>query len=961
MHKRQRVATTTEEAAAARTTTTTRRRATTTAAARTTTRAAATVVDDAAVATSSSFRPGAAASGTATRSVGDTPPTRSRDLNTVDSSAYSVSFATQQTGYSISQKAATTGVSAASTTTDGALPQGALIGIIAGAAGGGVLLLAIIGFCCWKRKKAKKEAEEKEWVGLSGSRSGGGGDAKELVGASRGDLDPWASTDSFAAHGAEKGWAAQSSVSLASLATDEKSRAYPAAAGGGAGGAPYAAQNLEHARAELFASRAAPPPGRSMTPVSMASTAAPQGRQRVATDAFSVNDVISFTGGGARGNSQYPPASSIYPPSTSHASGFPHSSSQPQLAPSAFPPQQPQYPPHSQPSHHSFALAPTSVAPQPTSTPQYPPPRPPRPSEVPSAPPSPFNRALRAADRDTQLLRDEALESRFMAVMTGAVGREEEEEQEQVKESALDERKRKRQSMAVGAMGKEAERRKKDTIVGLADAYAGGGEEEWGEVDLDAPSQPRPPRTDSAPRTNPPQRSSSKRTAPSAPPAAAPPVPSLSPVVDSFPLPPQTNSPRSAPPPANRNRYSSRIDSKPLRELEHYLEKMPSSAGRPFPRVSEASDLSSSFSARRQSRMSVASSVAPLSLPRRPAGAVVPNSGSKDSLSPMTAASGAAHSPYGEPKRYEHSIYSAAGEVGELSSASGSTTSSPSKVRRPGMAGVSPSGSLSPLGTPLSERGPVLGASTSSLAFEVSAGDEEDDVFSSAGPSSSTPPRTTSRPAPVAVTSTRLPPPAPLRLARNASLANRQHSPPHAAPHMPSHPLPSSTLNVSPPSRNPLTMSAAERDVLTQLGLPSPSILSVSTATYDSGERTPDLTRSMSSSAMGMSSSSPLSSPDTSVLDTPQTPHFAIGQPLGGVAVAGESPYLDVLPSSRSPSPSPAPKNPPASVQPMQPKQQQAYLDPLAAGGWESLASMAAAKQDPNYRSATMSVYALYD
>ncbi|GAA5829488.1 hypothetical protein JCM11251_000176 [Rhodosporidiobolus azoricus] len=958
MHKRQRVATTAADDAGG--TTTTRRRATTTtrAARPTTARVAATVVDQAV--TSSSFRPGAAATGTATRSVGDTPPTRSRELNTVDSSAYSVSFASQQTGYTASQKAATTGAAEPVTATDAGLPQGALIGIIAGAAGGGVLLLAIIGFCCWQRKKAKKEEkEEKKWVGLSGTRAGGGGGKAEPK-VSIGHLDPWASTDSFAGKGGypagtEKGWAGESSVSLATLAQDEKSAAY---SGGGS-----AAQNLDSARAELFALRQGPP-ARSMTPLSMAS-AAPVGRQRVETGTFSVNDVISFSGAPG-GDSQYPPASSIYPPS-SGPGGVPQSASHPSLAPSAHypsPPPQPLYPPSPPPQQHQprpyvFNPIPVAPSPQPISTPDYPPARPARPSEVPSAPPSPFNRGA-LSKRDTQLeKRDEDLESRFFAVMTGAVGRD--EDSEVVVEEKMEETRRKRQSIA--PLAAASERRKKDTIVGLADAYAGGGEDQWGEIDLDAPSQSRPPRTDSAPRTNIPQRTTSKRKA-----ALPAPVSTISPEVEAFPLPPRSDSSRPARPPAatHSNRYSTRIDSKPLRELEGFLEKMPPIAGggRPFPRISESSDISSSFSARRQSRMSVASSVAPLNLPRRPAGAVVPNSGSKDSLSPMTAASGAAHSPYGEPKRYEHSIYSAAGEMGEMSSASGSTTSSPSKMRRPGMsAGISPSSSLSPLGTPLSERGPVLGMSPSALAMEISPGEEdEDDIFYSAVPTSSTPPpRTVSRPAPAAVTSTRLPPPAPLRLARNASLANRQPSPlpSQTAPHIPSHPLASSSSysSPSPLSRNPLTMSAAERDVLNQLGLPSPSVLSVSTATYDSGERTPDLTRSASSSAMGMPS--PLSSPDTSILDTPQTPHFAFGQPFG---VAFHEPsYLDVLSSSRSPSPSPSPTPNKSAPTAMQTKHQQQHLDPLAAGGWESLASMAAANQDPNYRSATMSIYGMYD
>ncbi|GAA6000963.1 hypothetical protein JCM10207_007345 [Rhodosporidiobolus poonsookiae] len=873
----------------------------------------------AATSTSASFRPGVAASGTATRLVGDTPPTRSRDLNTVNSSAYSVSFASAQSGYSVTQKALSTGAGAAagSTSSGFELSQGALIGIIAGAAGGGVVLLAIIGYCCWKRKKAKK-AEQEWWNpkdagpgGVLRSGGGGGGATADV----KADGSAWESTDSLAHNGGyaggEKGWAAQSSVSLATTAT-EKGGAYPPPPN-------FAAQNLDAARCELFASRATPP-ARSMTPASMASSA-PYGRQRMPTDVHSVNDIISFSGQ-PRAGAQYPPASSIYPPSAAMG-GMTPSSSRQELVRSPPPFQQyPATPPPAHPLQHSYGSPAASHA-SPAPQAMYPPVRPARPSEVPSAPPSPYNRAVAAVQRETEQ-RNEELENRFMDVMTGRVGQDEDEPAQQVEK--LDERRKKRQSMAVN---REALQRKKDTIIGLAEAYGG---EEWSQVDIEAPA-----------RQDLPQRTSSKRTAgPSSHAAAPPPVPALSPTIDAFPVPPQSTPTHAAPPSStSNNRYSTRIDSKPLRELESYFNKMPpiASTSRRIPRASEASDISSAIDPRRQSRISVASSTAPLSLPRRPA-AAVPQSGSKDSLSPIPAAAGGHHSPYGETTRYAHSIYSATGELGELSSASGSTTSSPAKVRRPGFMaidGVSPSSSLSPLGSPLSERPPALAASSSSLAIGVIAASNSQ---SAVAPSSSTPPRALGRPLP-AITSTRQPPPAPLRLARNASLANRP---------LPSQPRKPLTLtNPDPPTpslaRDPLTMSAAERDVLAELGLPTPtptaSILSASTssASLSMGDRTPDLTRS---------TSSPLDSPDTS-LDTPSTPVFPPKPGTGGS-------FLDMHAAS-------APSKPPmlAPPAPAPAAKRQEYLDPLAADGWESLAAMAAQNQDPNYRSATMSIYGMYD
>jgi hypothetical protein len=70
-----------------------------------------------------------------------------------------------------------------------------------------------------------------------------------------------------------------------------------------------------------------------------------------------------------------------------------------------------------------------------------------------------------------------------MDVMTGKVGKEE-DEKEEIKEEEMDSRKKKRQSVKPTSSGKN----KKDTIMGLTDVYAGGGEEEWGKLRHNFPS-----------------------------------------------------------------------------------------------------------------------------------------------------------------------------------------------------------------------------------------------------------------------------------------------------------------------------------------------------------------------------------------------------------------------------------------------------------------------------------------
>ncbi|GAA6048906.1 hypothetical protein JCM3770_007113 [Rhodotorula araucariae] len=797
LHKRQRVTTTDEASPTARTTTT--RRATTTAS--TVPTAIAGLVTDlvGVPSSSSSFQPGVAASGTATRSVANTPPTRTRSTA---STSYPYSFASESSLAPVPTVATPSATSAAQT----GLTQGAVTGIAVGAGVLGVVLLAGIGWCCWKKRKSK-DADELGWTNLgNGPTSGQGGVSKAVAPTG---LDGWASNDTLASGpygGGEKLWAQQSLASLSSF--DEKGyarspqqqhHALPI----------FAPQNIRDARAELLG-----PPTRSTTQQSFPRSAtnasiasAPTDRIRPTTGAQSVNDVITFSAAAPVHAVSYPPS-----PAPAHlpSRGTP-TPPPPSHAQSSFPPSTPpQAPRPSQPQHQSLNGVP--VGPQPITAAHYPPRRPLRPSEVPSIAPgaSPYQFARRPeqAQRDTQELeRDERLEGRFVEVMTGQVGREESDE-------------------------RPRERNKKDTIVGLTDAY--GGEDE----ELDDEDEERDQVDPAFPPAQLLRRTSSRKR--------PPPVPST----PSYALPSEPSAaPTRSSPPTNPRRYSTRVDSKPLRELEAMFEQLPPSSQRHYVRASEASDLSGlaaaagvrlDSSCAASYRTSDASSYAPA-----PAQATAPLAFTRHPLAP----------------------------VPEFDSQE----------------------SLSPA----------------------------DDVFGSAPAISIDPPtrKSSARALPKASSArSSAPAPAPLRLARTDSLAHARDqvtTPPAAAR--------------SHDERHPFTLSTAERDVLYELGLPS----------------TPEL------------SSSPLSSvgpsPPSSSLGTPAsdvTPVFHLSRPsLPG----GAESFIDV-----SPSPSP-------SREPFAPhKASLVVADPLAAsGGWESLSAMASGKSgaahDAGYRSATMSLYGMYE
>ncbi|GAA5929347.1 hypothetical protein JCM3775_002316 [Rhodotorula graminis] len=866
MYKRQRVTTTTEAATTTTAARTTRRRATTTTAAATVLESAA----DLAATTSTSFQPGVAASGTATKSVGNAPPTRHRTLTSGTYTGFS--FAAESSGLPHASAATADSSTTAAAATTG-LPSAAIYGIAIGGGVLAVLVLAGIGICCWKkRKNGKKVDAVGGWTNLGDNGRGGPG-AGQSRPVELSNAAAWASSDTLGAggpYGADsKPWAQQSFSSLASH--DEKGR--------GAHGHAlpvFAPQTHDAARRELLGG----PPARSATEqsfprsatgASLASSLPPSGpeRTRPATGAQSVNGVITFRGQQAPSAvpvAQPPPARLPSRPSpasspTTRSTNVPLPTATPEQPPAARP---------AQPAHLSFNGVP--VGPQPITTSSYPARRPSyRPSEVPSvtggvdagvpASPYAFARRPEQSQRDTQeLASDERLEGRFIEVMTGQVGRDE-------------------QARA---------RSKKDTIIGLTDAYGG-------EADSDDEDEERDHVVG----------------------------------LPSHPLPASTR----APAPSNPRRYSSRVDSKPLRELEAMFDQFPprhQQHQHHGVRASEASDLSglaaaagvrlggssspsfrtsdaSSMYASAPPQHAPAVTVAPLGFARRALGPV-PESDSKDSLSPLSAATATgsgAHSPYGATQRYEHSIYSASGEVGELSSNSiaASARSSPAKDAS------------------------SIGQQQQLSSSQAPPGSSSGDVF---GPATINPPARQSSvkgPALQRKVSTRPAAPAPLRLARNASLAHQQQPHPSSAHDGPSTPA-------AEDRRNPLTLSTAERDVLQQLGLPA----------------TPELSSSRDSAR-----SSPSSVASSPSLVTPQTPVFHFSHPS-----THSHPHDPTVRSFMDVSPSPSPSRD-AFAQHMAP--QIVVVDPVGAGGFDSLDVMAGkqGQQDASYRSATMSLYGMYE
>ncbi|GAA5878291.1 hypothetical protein JCM16303_002718 [Sporobolomyces ruberrimus] len=841
MHKRARASTTATTASSAATTRGSRGRTT------------ATTASTDATTSNTAFKPGAFASGTATRTVPNGPPTHSGISSVGDSFYSSLSFASQGTGLSLASAApATTAAIGAAAGAGGAgksatsgegmqLSQGALIGIIAGGAAAGVALLALIGWCCWKRKKTKKD--EAGWWSLdddpakkaSKNQGGGGADGPISRGINH-DSQAWQSTDTFNQSPGLAGMGEKESQQWTRF--DEKqapqNHQYPSLPYSGSQSQP---RDLQSQRNELFAP---PSNARTLTPSPSNSSfhssqppRAPFARApRPETGAYSVNDVISFSGG-PRQNAQYPPASmsSAYPPS---GLDFPRS------AAATPPPSSSRSPPPHPSQLHNVA----PVDSQPLTAPSYPPLRPPRPSEVPSAPPSPYN-YVKKAERPTS--RDAGIADRFMDVMTGKVGREaDEEEKEEIKDEQVESRKKKRQSSKP-----PPSRSKKDTIIGLTDAYAGGGEDEWAQVEIE-----------NSARRSTLQRGSSKRSQRTIDSPTKPGFPPL-PIISA-----SMNQPTSSYP-ASHN--SSRIDSKPLKELESYFGSFapPSRNPRALSGVSEMTNGETNYSY--GTRGSVASSNNPRPEFSRQGsfgtpGKHVPTSESQASLSPLVAPQAGRPGAYGELQHNYNSIYSATGEVSEMSS--GSSAGSPAKSRLGGGGGLGASTSSGSIGT--------LSGPTATARSPLSGGG---DVFGSAAPS---------------------------------------------------HPLaqPPTALKTE---QSAYSLSTAEQDILNQLGLATPS---------SSGERTPDL--SLSSFNFEDSDHQSNGSLSSAGVATPSTPQFP-SPPSHVKQLSPSSPTLELKPppSSSSLNVPPSPSD-------------------LAANGFVPLYEMSK-KLDPQYRSATLSVYNLYD
>ncbi|GAA6016624.1 hypothetical protein JCM11491_006022 [Sporobolomyces phaffii] len=865
MHKRARSSTSTTLEVAASTTATARG-----ARGRTSSSTANTV----ATTGNTAFKPGAAASGTATRTVPNGPPTHS-GISSIDDSFYSSwSFANQGSGLSLASAApATTGSTGGSaaagiggsgkagTTGDGMqLTQGALIGIIAGGAAAGVALLALIGWCCWKRKKSKKD--EAGWWSLDDDPSKGAvknvGQNQAAATGGRGQQqpsaastatnegrDPWQSTDSL---GSGQYSGEKQSQQNWNNRFDEKRGQQHAALPSSASHQP---RDLQAQRQELFAP---PSATRTLTP-SPSNSSLPQPPRapfaqsaRPDTGNYSVNDVISFTGG-PRQNSQYPPVSSVYPAS---AIDYPRSAA-------ATPP------PSRPPPNRQVVDLPNKAS---VGHESYPPKRPPRPSEVPSAPPSPYN-YVKDAERPTS--RDQGIANRFMDIMTGRDddGGDEDEAKEEIRarDEEVDGKKKKRQSVKPTSNGKS----KKDTIMGLTDVYAGGGEEEWAQVEVEQTARRSTLARGSSKR--------SQRTIDSPTKAGFPPFPNN---LTSLNQPPTSY-------PASHN--SSRIDSKPLKELEGYFGSFapPSRNARALSGVSETTNGETAYSY--GTRASVASSDTPRPGFSRqqsygtPTGghAHVTASASQASLSPFAAPQGGRPGAYGEFTTNPISVYSAAGEVSEMSS--GSSAGSPSKRRSAAGGGGGGFGAS----TSSVSLGSLSGPTTTTRTPLGGNGAPEVDVF---GPSGSTHPLGASQPSPARATE------------------------------QPAYPL-----------------STAEQDILNQLGLATPS---------SSGERTPDL--SLSSIHFDDSDHQSNGSLSSSVgLATPSTPQF----PPTALA-SGQSG------GTNSPSPLLEPKAPPRRGPPPSSLAVPTSPSELAKNGFVPLYEMSK-HLDPQYRSATLSMYNLYD
>ncbi|GAA5872531.1 hypothetical protein JCM3774_006845 [Rhodotorula dairenensis] len=496
----------------------------------------------------SSFRPGIAASGTATALAPDTPPAPS---SFVTSGTPSGTFAAQgiwgPQSHSYQPVSAGTGASATDASSDG-LSKPALYGIIAGGSVAGVLLLALLGFCCWKRRKNRAADDDLGWRDLDTPAARPVRDSQFIHNPADPDRSATRDRDDSRHTGTEsfsgpleKPWAQQSFSILSSFNEKSQARGFVRDQSDTysthSGDQRWAANRQEL----LHSSRQGLP--RSQTNGSFDSFAPPpsifadaHGRDSTAQ---SVNSVIGFSGSPRR------------PPRARAPSPVQH----------AYPPPRGSPPPPRADSHGTSSQERASPGRGPITTRQY--------SSL------PFARAsgVPSIDYAQQRLDDDAVEQRVLEVMMGA-----QPDVPTPREQA-----------------RSCPRSKTDTIIGLTDAYGGADGSDWEREHNATPNQQQRPA-----------RTSSRKNAPSASTSTPPPPLPVAPVHEA----------------GERSEPSnlSRVDSKPLRELEALFERMPnptpSSSSSSTLSGSRASDTSARDSSKRYTRED-AFSLQPLALARK--------------------------------------------------------------------------------------------------------------------------------------------------------------------------------------------------------------------------------------------------------------------------------------------------------------------------------------------------------
>lgn len=433
------------------------------------------------------------------------------------------------------------------------LSKPALYAIIAGGSAAGVILLALIGFCCWKRRESKAAEDDLGWRNLdkpaarpvSSSQFIHNADslaARDYQESSHSDLGSFAGPH-------EKPWAQQSFSSLSSSLNEKgPARGFVHDASDAYSLHSHVADQQWANRQELLGTPRGLP--RSQTNGTLDSFAAPpsvftNAHLRDSTTAQSVNSVIDFSASPRQPPRARAPSSvqHAYPPSAVPSQFPQRTDSQHALAQKQQPYQQQQYqqraPVEQQPQEkeHVSDASLQHVAGRDSSHPF------PRASGVPSI------------DYAQQRIDDDQVERRVMEVMMSAQP-----------EATLSRQNARGDSKS-----------KTDTIAGFADVYGAAGTSDWdqGHAEAESKQQRRPARTSSR------KRMPSIQTSTAPPPMPAPPV--------------SSTAARSG------QKYSSRVDSKPLRDLEALFERLPSpsSSGNAAP--------SSSSTASSRSRASEAS------------------------------------------------------------------------------------------------------------------------------------------------------------------------------------------------------------------------------------------------------------------------------------------------------------------------------------------------------------------